>query len=423
MILSFSLLTDVYALTKTTVAEKSVYGTNDDNYWILNINTGDLKSSIRFRFKCDSAYNTYTSLIQEGCGYGGGTPRNIYISIVSGTNNHDLTLLTPTVKTQYNAGSKSKEGAQDVIEFQVRFKLPAHYTAADIVQDNAYNVWNDPCSFDETTGAEKSNTFTSTGTHSSSDRYVTMSITLNLQTTGMAAWRDSSAYTRKYRYTNQSLTLNYDKEETYTVSYDANGGSDAPEAQMNYNCTNTVLSSSKPTRTGYTFNGWNTKADGTGTDYNPSSVYSLKSSVTLYAQWELANDRNIEINMKIKKSDINFSNGDPCFIVKCEGYDLSNNFHCYYQICSIREDMEADAEGYVIVQCLFENIPSGYYNVSDISTMRYVISNIENTVGGTVKGKTVEFDMCNNVNAKSTFVYENIQSEYFSDNDYINNSF
>ena len=40
-----------------------------------------------------------------------------------------------------------------------------------------------------------------------------------------------------------------------------------------------------PTRTKYTFMGWNTKADGTGTTYAAGSTIRLTSNLTLYAQW------------------------------------------------------------------------------------------------------------------------------------------
>ena len=40
-----------------------------------------------------------------------------------------------------------------------------------------------------------------------------------------------------------------------------------------------------PTRTGYTFAGWNTKADGTGTNYAAGASYKPTANVTLYAKW------------------------------------------------------------------------------------------------------------------------------------------
>ncbi len=38
-------------------------------------------------------------------------------------------------------------------------------------------------------------------------------------------------------------------------------------------------------RTGYTFTGWNTEADGGGTEYQPGSKINVTGNVTLYAQW------------------------------------------------------------------------------------------------------------------------------------------
>ena len=46
-----------------------------------------------------------------------------------------------------------------------------------------------------------------------------------------------------------------------------------------------TLSTETPTRDGYTFTGWNTKTDGTGTSYAPGDSYTANEDVTLYAQW------------------------------------------------------------------------------------------------------------------------------------------
>jgi uncharacterized repeat protein (TIGR02543 family)/LPXTG-motif cell wall-anchored protein len=52
--------------------------------------------------------------------------------------------------------------------------------------------------------------------------------------------------------------------------------------------TATNLRSNGFTRTGYTFTGWNTRQDGTGTPYAAGASYSFASDLTLYAQWEVA---------------------------------------------------------------------------------------------------------------------------------------
>ena len=73
---------------------------------------------------------------------------------------------------------------------------------------------------------------------------------------------------------------------TYAVKYNANGGSGAPNPQTKTYGTALTLSSTKPTRTGYTFIGWNTKSDGTGASYSPGASYTANSAITLYAIWE-----------------------------------------------------------------------------------------------------------------------------------------
>lgn len=87
-----------------------------------------------------------------------------------------------------------------------------------------------------------------------------------------------------------SSTIGYYKEEvfpyaTYKITYNANGGSGAPSAQTKTYGTALTLSGTKPTRNGYTFKCWNTKSDGSGTNYNASASYTANSATTLYAIW------------------------------------------------------------------------------------------------------------------------------------------
>lgn len=76
------------------------------------------------------------------------------------------------------------------------------------------------------------------------------------------------------------------KANTYTVSYNANGGSGQPGNQTKTYGLALTLSSDKPSKTGHTFVSWNTKADGTGTAYAPGSSYAGNAALTLYAIWK-----------------------------------------------------------------------------------------------------------------------------------------
>ena len=75
---------------------------------------------------------------------------------------------------------------------------------------------------------------------------------------------------------------------TYTISYNANGGTGAPGNQTKTYGVNLTLSSTKPTRTNYNFLGWATSASATSPQYAAGGTYSANSGVTLYAVWQLA---------------------------------------------------------------------------------------------------------------------------------------
>ena len=75
----------------------------------------------------------------------------------------------------------------------------------------------------------------------------------------------------------------------YTVSYNANGGSGAPTAQKKAQDVTLKLSSTKPTRSYYTFSKWNTAQNGSGTNYNAGANYTANANATLYAQWTAVN--------------------------------------------------------------------------------------------------------------------------------------
>lgn len=75
----------------------------------------------------------------------------------------------------------------------------------------------------------------------------------------------------------------------FTLSYNANGGSAAPTSSVNNAGASVTLSSQLPTRIGYTFSGWNTLANGTGSNYSAGASYTMPgSNTTLYAKWTAA---------------------------------------------------------------------------------------------------------------------------------------
>ncbi len=72
---------------------------------------------------------------------------------------------------------------------------------------------------------------------------------------------------------------------TYTVTFDANGGTGTMAPQTTNVATALTLNSF--TRTDYTFSGWNTVAGGGGTAYADGATYDFSADTTLYAQWTI----------------------------------------------------------------------------------------------------------------------------------------
>ena len=73
---------------------------------------------------------------------------------------------------------------------------------------------------------------------------------------------------------------------TYTVSYNANGGSGAPSSQTKTKDIALTLSSTRPTKSGYTFKGWSESRYATSASYQPGGQYTANASTVLYAVWE-----------------------------------------------------------------------------------------------------------------------------------------
>lgn len=78
------------------------------------------------------------------------------------------------------------------------------------------------------------------------------------------------------------------EEKAYDLAYDLNGSTDEQTAEFATveRVTETEVTADKPARKGYSFVGWNTAADGSGTSYEAGTKIKLTAPVTLYAQWK-----------------------------------------------------------------------------------------------------------------------------------------
>ena len=96
---------------------------------------------------------------------------------------------------------------------------------------------------------------------------------------------DATAGSTYYWSTSDSKWKLQGEAEEITITFDANGGTGTMDAQTTESGTDTVLTTNAFTHEGYTFSGWNTTADGTGTAYADGATVNLSESITLYAQW------------------------------------------------------------------------------------------------------------------------------------------
>ncbi len=87
----------------------------------------------------------------------------------------------------------------------------------------------------------------------------------------------------------------WSKIPTYTISYNSNNGSGAPSSQTKTKDVTLVLSSTKPTRTGYTFLGWSTSSTATSATYQSGGNFTANADTTLYAVWK-ANTYTVKYN-------------------------------------------------------------------------------------------------------------------------------
>ena len=106
------------------------------------------------------------------------------------------------------------------------------------------------------------------------------------------------------------------KANTYTISYNANGGSGAPKSQTKTYGKNLTLSSTKPTRTNYNFEGWSTSSTATSATYRAGESYTDNEAATLYAVWTLAYTKPRITNFSVRRINQNGQNDDQGTICK-----------------------------------------------------------------------------------------------------------
>lgn len=84
-----------------------------------------------------------------------------------------------------------------------------------------------------------------------------------------------------------TMTVSVPALASHKVTYNANGGTGAPGAQTKWYGEILTLSTAKPTRANYVFQGWSRSSNG-AVAYQPGAKYGSDTNMTLYAVWKLA---------------------------------------------------------------------------------------------------------------------------------------
>ena len=171
---------------------------------------------------------------------------------------------------------------------------------------------------------------------------------------------------------------------TYTVHFDANAtnGINATgtmeDMTFNYG-TAQNLTANAFSREGYTFNGWNTQADGTGTAYsNQQNVNNLTTEpngeVTLYAQWNVIN-----------WTGGGTSENDPYLIIYASQLvkladDVNSGEYYWRKYFKLGNDIDMNGVAFEGIGSIFNQF-SGYFNGDNRTISNLTINSQEGNIG------------------------------------------
>lgn len=131
----------------------------------------------------------------------------------------------------------------------------------------------------------------------------------------------------------------------HTVSYNANGGTGAPDTQKKIYGSVLTLSSVRPTRDGYVFMGWATSSAGE-VSYMPGSTYGTDVDITLYAVWQIAYIKPTITGLTALRCD---SSGTPksdgTYIKVTGSWQVDRTLNSSNKATSVRIDYQETASG------------------------------------------------------------------------------
>ena len=131
----------------------------------------------------------------------------------------------------------------------------------------------------------------------------------------------------------------------HTVSYNANGGTGAPDNQKKIYGSVLTLSSVRPTRDGYVFMGWATSSAGDVANM-PGSTYGVDADVTLYAVWQIAYIKPTITGLTALRCDSKGSpKSDGTYIKVTGSWQVDQTLNNSNKATSVRIDYQETASG------------------------------------------------------------------------------
>lgn len=216
---------------------------------------------------------------------------------------------------------------------------PTYYAGGSYTANSSatlYAVWSKNAPATYTVGFNANG-----GSGAPSSVIKTNGVTLYLPTTvptrknyEFIGWSTSSTATTATYYPGGSFTRNANttlyavwkySPETYTVRYNANGGTGAPSSQIKTYGVDLTLSSTIPTRSGYNFLGWSTSSTATSATYAAGGSYTTNAGATLYAVWEKANYEFSVSNLTVSESEP-YRYGTITVKVRTDSWDKVNSY-------------------------------------------------------------------------------------------------
>jgi uncharacterized repeat protein (TIGR02543 family) len=169
----------------------------------------------------------------------------------------------------------------DSVVVTVQAKIQSAYTSTSYAKGRAgksgsYGGWVSRSISAGSTTTMTSATYTVSRTHE--DQSVQFNAQGNVYSSGYGGNGTSTA----------KVSLTIPARQSYTITFNANGGSGVPGDQTKWYGETLTLPTTVPTRSGYDFAGWATSATATSAAYSAGGDYTPNAAATLYAVWSRA---------------------------------------------------------------------------------------------------------------------------------------